>query len=158
VLINPARNPSIFRRRFPIRLWYPSQHLLRQNPLPKSPFGSPRRFAKAAAVRLACHGLTVLSGPANSTPDLGQAVWEPRLVVRKKPPPARGGEHHDDGDQAPLLNALVTPACRGCTASLVTFFASAVRCWACLPKVSSCLRACVADNSRNSDGDFTATS
>jgi hypothetical protein len=25
VLINPARNPSIFRRRFPIRLWYPNQ-------------------------------------------------------------------------------------------------------------------------------------
>jgi hypothetical protein len=56
VLINPARNPSIFRRRFPIRLWYPSQHLLRQNPLPRSPFGSPRRFPKAAAVASACCG------------------------------------------------------------------------------------------------------
>jgi len=42
VLINPARNPSIFRRRFPIRLWYPNQHLLRQNPLPRSQFGSRR--------------------------------------------------------------------------------------------------------------------
>ncbi len=42
MLINPARNPSIFRRRFPIRLWYPSQHLLRQNPLPRSQFGSRR--------------------------------------------------------------------------------------------------------------------
>jgi hypothetical protein len=39
VLINPARNPSIFRRQFPIRLWYPSQHLLRHNPLPGSQFG-----------------------------------------------------------------------------------------------------------------------
>jgi hypothetical protein len=47
VLINPARNPSIFRRRFPIRLWYPSQHLLRQNPLPRSQFGSRRRFPSA---------------------------------------------------------------------------------------------------------------
>jgi hypothetical protein len=44
VIINPARNPSIFRRRFPIRLWYPSQHLLPQNPLPRSQFGSRRRF------------------------------------------------------------------------------------------------------------------
>jgi hypothetical protein len=35
-----SRNPSIFRRRFPIRLCYPSQHLLRQNPLPRSQFGS----------------------------------------------------------------------------------------------------------------------
>jgi hypothetical protein len=59
VLINPARNPSIFRRQFPIRLWYPSQHLLRQNPLPRSQFGSRRRFPSAASqrqalVRLAC--------------------------------------------------------------------------------------------------------
>jgi len=59
VLINPARNPSIFRRQFPIRLWYPSQHLLRQNPLPGSQFGSRRRFPRAASqrqalVRLAC--------------------------------------------------------------------------------------------------------
>jgi hypothetical protein len=37
VLINPARNPSIFRKRVPIRLWYPSRHLLRHNPLPRSP-------------------------------------------------------------------------------------------------------------------------
>ena len=51
MLINPARNPSIFRRRFPIRLWYPSQHLLRQNPLPRSQFGSRRRFPKAASQR-----------------------------------------------------------------------------------------------------------
>jgi hypothetical protein len=29
-------------------LWYPSQHLLRQNPLPRSQFGSPRRFPSAA--------------------------------------------------------------------------------------------------------------
>jgi hypothetical protein len=61
VLINPARNPSIFRRRFPIRLWYPSQHLLRQNPLPRSQFGSRRRFPRAASqrqtvVRPACRG------------------------------------------------------------------------------------------------------
>src|SRR6266481_10181991 len=61
MLINPARNPSIFRRRFPIRLWYPSQHLLRQNPLPRSQFGSRRRFPNAASqrqtvVRLACRG------------------------------------------------------------------------------------------------------
>ena len=59
MLINPARNPSIFRRRFPIRLWYPSQHLLRQNPLPRSQFGSRRRFPRAASqrqtvVRLGC--------------------------------------------------------------------------------------------------------
>jgi hypothetical protein len=40
--INPARNPSTFRRRFPIRLWYPGQHLLRQNPLPRSQFGTRR--------------------------------------------------------------------------------------------------------------------
>ena len=61
MLINPARNPSIFRRRFPIRLWYPSQHLFRQNPLPRSQFGSRRRFPRAASqrqtvVRLACRG------------------------------------------------------------------------------------------------------
>jgi ABC transporter substrate binding protein len=61
VLINPARNPSIFRRRFPIRSWYPSQHLLRQNPLPRSQFGSRRRFPSGASqrqtvVRLACRG------------------------------------------------------------------------------------------------------
>jgi hypothetical protein len=49
-------------RRFPIRLWYPSQHLLlRQNPLPRSQFGSRRRFPRAASqrktvVRLACRG------------------------------------------------------------------------------------------------------
>ena len=48
MLINPARNPSIFRRRFPIRLWYPSQHLLRQNPPPRSQFVSRRRFPRAA--------------------------------------------------------------------------------------------------------------
>jgi hypothetical protein len=42
VLINRARNPSIFRRRFPIRSWYPSQHLLRQNPPPRSQFGTRR--------------------------------------------------------------------------------------------------------------------
>jgi hypothetical protein len=47
VLINPARNPSIFRRRFPIRLWYPSQHLLRQNPPPRSQLGFRRRFPRA---------------------------------------------------------------------------------------------------------------
>jgi hypothetical protein len=47
VLINPARNQSIFRRRFPIRLWYLSQHLLRQNPPPRSQFGSRRRFPRA---------------------------------------------------------------------------------------------------------------
>ena len=46
MLINPARNPSIFRRRFPIRLWYPSQHLLRQNPPPRSQFVSRRRFPR----------------------------------------------------------------------------------------------------------------
>ena len=51
MLINPARNPSIFRRRFPIRLWYPGQHLLRQNPLPRSQFGSRRRFPSAASQR-----------------------------------------------------------------------------------------------------------
>ena len=61
MLISPARNPSIFRRRFRIRLWYPSQHLLRQNPLPRSQFGSRRRFPSAASqrqtvVRLACRG------------------------------------------------------------------------------------------------------
>ena len=48
MLINPARNPSIFRRRFPIRLWYPSQHLLRSNLLPRSQFVSRRRFPRAA--------------------------------------------------------------------------------------------------------------
>src|SRR5262249_30791768 len=31
-----------FRRRFPIRSWYPSRHLLRQNPPPRSQFGSRR--------------------------------------------------------------------------------------------------------------------
>ena len=61
MLINPVRSPSIFRRRFPIRLWYPSQHLFRQNPLPRSQFGSRRRFPRAASqrqtvVRLACRG------------------------------------------------------------------------------------------------------
>ena len=61
MLINPVRNPSIFRRRFPIRLWYPGQHLLRQNPLPRSQFGSRRRFPSGASqrqtvVRLACRG------------------------------------------------------------------------------------------------------
>jgi hypothetical protein len=48
VLINPARNPSIFRRPFPIRSWYPSQHLLRQNLLPRSQFGSRRRLPRAS--------------------------------------------------------------------------------------------------------------
>ena len=61
MLINPVRSPSIFRRRFPIRLWYPSQHLFRQNPLRRSQFGSRRRFPRAASqrqtvVRLACRG------------------------------------------------------------------------------------------------------
>src|SRR5262249_40634006 len=61
VLINPARSPSIFRRRFPIRSWYPSQHLLRQNPLPRSQFEYRRRFPRAASqpqtvVRPACRG------------------------------------------------------------------------------------------------------
>jgi hypothetical protein len=32
----------VSRRRFPIRSWYPSQHLLRQNPPPRSQFGSRR--------------------------------------------------------------------------------------------------------------------
>src|ERR1700730_4439597 len=51
MLITPARNPSIFRRRSPIRLWYPSQHLLRLNPLPRSQFGSQGRFPRAASQR-----------------------------------------------------------------------------------------------------------
>src|SRR5262249_16210518 len=60
-LINPARNQSIFRMRFPIRSWYPSQHLLRQNPLPRTQFGYRRRFPRAASqpqtvVRPACRG------------------------------------------------------------------------------------------------------
>ena len=42
MLINLAQNPLISRRRFPIRSWYPSQHLLRQNPPPRSQFGSRR--------------------------------------------------------------------------------------------------------------------
>jgi hypothetical protein len=41
-----ARSPSIFRRRFQIRSWYPSQHLLRQNPLRRSQFGPRRRFPR----------------------------------------------------------------------------------------------------------------
>ncbi len=49
MLINPVRNPSIFRRRFPIRSCYPSQHLLRQNPLPRSRFGIRRGFPRAAS-------------------------------------------------------------------------------------------------------------
>ena len=49
MLINPVRNPSIFRRRFPIRSCYPSQHLLRQNPLPRSQFRFRRRFPRAAS-------------------------------------------------------------------------------------------------------------
>ena len=53
MLINPARNPSIFRRQFPIRLWYPSQHLRRQNPLARSQFGSRRRFPDPAAAEAA---------------------------------------------------------------------------------------------------------
>jgi hypothetical protein len=44
VLINLGLNPSIFPKPFPIRLWYPSQHLLRQNQLPRSQLGLQRRF------------------------------------------------------------------------------------------------------------------
>jgi hypothetical protein len=32
-------------------LWYPSQHLVRQNPFPRSQFGSRRRFPRAASQR-----------------------------------------------------------------------------------------------------------
>jgi hypothetical protein len=52
---NPARNPSIFRRRFPIRSWYPSQHLLRQNP-PKEPVRIPERVPGTARVAWARDG------------------------------------------------------------------------------------------------------
>ena len=37
----PGSEPIDFRRRFPIRSWY--QHLLRQNPLPRSQFGIPEK-------------------------------------------------------------------------------------------------------------------
>jgi hypothetical protein len=62
VLINPARNQSIFRRRSPIRLWCLSQHLLRLNPLPRSQFGSRRRFPRAASQRQDNEG----EGPTSS--------------------------------------------------------------------------------------------
>jgi hypothetical protein len=51
VLINPARNPSTFRRRSPTRLWYPSQYPLRRNQLPRSQFGLRRRFLKMFSCR-----------------------------------------------------------------------------------------------------------
>jgi hypothetical protein len=38
----PGSEPIDIPRRFPIRSWYPSQHLLRQNPPPRSQFGSRR--------------------------------------------------------------------------------------------------------------------
>jgi hypothetical protein len=63
VLINRARNPSIFRRRFPIRLWNPSQHLLRQNPPPRSQFGSRRGCRRTGTARVACSSGPVLPLP-----------------------------------------------------------------------------------------------
>jgi hypothetical protein len=63
VLINRARNPSIFRRRFPIRLWNPGQHLLRQNPPPRSQFGSRRGCRRTGTARVACSSGPVLPLP-----------------------------------------------------------------------------------------------
>jgi hypothetical protein len=63
VLINRARNPSIFRRRFPIRLWNPSQHLLRQNPPPRSQFGSRRGCRRTGTARVACSSGPMLPLP-----------------------------------------------------------------------------------------------
>jgi hypothetical protein len=48
VLINLGQNPSIFRKPFPIRLWYLSQHLLPRNRLPRSQFRLQRRFPEAS--------------------------------------------------------------------------------------------------------------
>ena len=93
MLINPARNPSIFRRRFPIQSWYPSQHLLRQNPLPRSQFGYRRRFPRAASqpqtvVRPACRaqrprGVGVRSDGTRRGNGLGStlAMWAPAGIA-----------------------------------------------------------------------------
>src|SRR5262249_47435497 len=48
VLINPAQNPSISRRRFPTRSCYRSPRLIRENPLPRSQFVVPRRFPRGS--------------------------------------------------------------------------------------------------------------
>ena len=55
MVINLGQNPSIFRKQFPIRLWYPSQHLLRRNQLPRSQFGFQRRFPEVRKrARIGC--------------------------------------------------------------------------------------------------------
>ena len=44
-----GRSKAVNLCRFPIQSWYPSQHLLRRNPLPRSQFGYRRRFPRAAS-------------------------------------------------------------------------------------------------------------
>ena len=56
MVISRAQNPSIFRRRFPIRLWYRNQRLTRKNPLPGIQFGPQRRFPKVRKrARIGCN-------------------------------------------------------------------------------------------------------
>src|SRR6266511_1890367 len=73
----------------PIRLWYPSQHLLRQNPLPRSQFGSPRRFPSAAHLGRFLQRLQLASNSAFAALTVG--AW----------PSVRAGRVGENAEQRP---------------------------------------------------------
>ena len=54
-----------------------------------------------------------------------------------------------------MLNGFETPVLRGSVVVRVTFWASVASCLLCSVSVSTCLRACSVQSSKNSEGDFT---
>ena len=102
MLINPVRNPSIFRRRFPIRSCYPSQHLLRQNPLPRSQFGFRRRFPRAASEPRA-----VALRRVNARKSFGPNCSLARRMEEEYSASLR------PGPQSQMARALLLKCCRG---------------------------------------------
>jgi hypothetical protein len=120
VLISPARNPSIFQRRFPIRLWYPSQHLLRQNPLPRNQFGS-RRGCPKDRHSTSCLQQRPRGSTAHRQDDVGRERDQFRRVFAKEfgiarsndTRSARCGRRSNPIPAGPCRNA----ALRACSAS-----------------------------------------
>ena len=99
MLINLGQNPSIFRKPFPIRLWYPSQHLLRQNQLPRSQFGLQRRspevrkrarigckLGSRVKVKCSAWGDLGVFGHKNGMPTIAETLI---LIERDAIPPSR---------------------------------------------------------------------
>jgi hypothetical protein len=60
----PGSEPIDIPETIPNRLWNPSQHLLRQNPPPRSQFGSRRGCPRTGTARVACRLLATQDPPS----------------------------------------------------------------------------------------------